>query len=120
MTLGVSNHAVERYVERVKPHLGEKQAREELEALSRLGERTGKPYWFLGYTRADFYLQIGPEAVAAVKDACLTTVVTPEITRQNHRDSVNDWKRRKRARKALKRKEFPRKYNRRPEEKEAA
>jgi hypothetical protein len=119
MILGVSNHAVERYVERVKPHLGKRQARQELQALANLGERVGKPSWFLGYGRADYYLQIGPEAVAAVRDCCITTVVTPEIVRRRHREAVNAWKAKRRARRAIKRKEF-KKHNRRPEVREAA
>jgi hypothetical protein len=114
MRLGVSNHAVERYVERVKPQLGEAQAREELEALSELCEQTQKPRWFLGESESDYYLKIGPEAVAAVRDRCITTVVTPEIVRQHHRQAVNRYKARLRHRRGMKRKEF-KKRNKRPE-----
>lgn len=76
MRLGVSNHAVERYVERVKPQLGEAQAREELEALVALAEPCARPWWVKApIRRGDAYLRLAPDVIAAVKGRRLVATI---------------------------------------------
>lgn len=76
MTFRATEHAVRRYQERVKPQLGEKQAGEELEALADLGQPIPRPEWWMPDTEGGLFLEIAPDAVALVRNACVVTVVT--------------------------------------------
>ena len=94
MSLSVTRHAVDRYVERVKPALGDEQARRELEALLELAVRCGRPSWWEGPRRSgDVYVLLAPGVVGAVKGLLLTTVVA-EPVRQGGRRRAGRQRRR--------------------------
>lgn len=90
--IGVTNHAVEQYVRRVKPHIGATQARRELYALLEFAAEIERPYWDLSKTRhaADGYLLIAPDVAAIVRDGAVVTVITKdlavELARQKRRE----------------------------------
>lgn len=93
--IGVTNHAVERYQARVKPHLGATQARRELYALLDLAETVERPRWDLSraHTAADAYLLIAPDCVAIVVDGAVVTVITKEKAVEPARRRRKDVKR---------------------------
>lgn len=76
----VSGHAVERYVERAKPHLGREQARLELEALVELGEAVERPEWLLGDEFGEHvFLEVAPDVVAIVQRERVATVIAKPV-----------------------------------------
>jgi hypothetical protein len=75
----VTHHAVDRYVSRVKPHLGRLQAEQELTALLELAAPILKPDWYRGIGPADHWLAIAPDCVAVVHGRRVTTVVNREV-----------------------------------------
>lgn len=90
--IGVTNHAIEQYQARVKPHLGATQARRELYALLEFAEEIERPYWDLSKTRhpADAYLLIAPDCAAIVVNGAAVTIITKELAeklaKQKRRD----------------------------------
>lgn len=81
VNLQVTSHAVQRYMERVKPALGFDTAKGELDALVAMaGEPHGKPDWhFLPeYTSeaAEHYFTLSDGIAAAVKGGAVVTVLT--------------------------------------------
>jgi hypothetical protein len=60
----ITDHCVERYVERVKPDLELRVARAELEQLKQVGTVTSRaPVWAREATPAAYYLMIGSDIV---------------------------------------------------------
>jgi len=100
MRLAVSSHAVDRYIERVKPHLGRSQARTELEALVALVKPCERPTWWAEPRKqGDLYLALGPGVVGAAKGRLLTTVLAaPRATggqrtaERKRRRELRRWK----------------------------
>ncbi len=70
MIVHVTNHAVERYVERVRPGLDVVQARSELRTLLQaMGVQCDRPDWLPVDTRTDrVYIALGDDIVAACVD----------------------------------------------------
>lgn len=98
----VSTHAVERYVQRVKPQLGLEQARLELEALLAIGEPVERPPWVIEHhDNGNEYLEIAPDAIAVVcRERVSTVLVKPvnEVARVKRNKAKADQRRAKRTR----------------------
>lgn len=104
MRLGLTNHAVERYVERVKPTFDFSEARRELQRLCDLAGEPSRerPDWhFLpehATEAAEFYLTLSDGICAAVKGTDVVTVLTRGGSSPAHRANKRERKRRQRAR----------------------
>lgn len=80
MKYTISNHAVCRYIERVKPLAEFEAAQQELEVLiAQAGEPHGKPEWYFLPEQQDraseFYLTLSDGIIAALKDEVVATVI---------------------------------------------
>lgn len=76
--IGVSDHAVERFQERVKPALDLDAARTELEALVRAAEKPSseQPNWHVKAVPCSLYLHLSDGIACTVKDETVTSVLT--------------------------------------------
>lgn len=85
-TLYVTDHAITRYWERVKPALLRDQAKAELEALLVGAGPAGEAPGWVGYADpGDGYIEVADGIVAAVSDGCVTTVLTRGSVSPAHR-----------------------------------
>jgi endonuclease III len=98
--LSISQHAVDRYQERVRPTLDTEAARTELEAvLSMDPERINEaPEWVhVCETKADYYLEVADGIVAPVAQGHVLTIITRGGSHPEHRARKMETKRRRRA-----------------------
>ena len=108
MKFVVSDHAIQRFHERVKPALSLDAAKRELEVLVRLAGIPGhKPDWLYlpeEATRAtDAYLTLSDGIVAPVVGRHITSVITRAGSNATHRANKN----RARAKRRARRKKLP-------------
>lgn len=100
MKLTVSQHAVDRYQERVRPTLDTEAARTELEAVLSMDlEQFSEPpeYVHVCETKADYYLELADGIVAPVARDHVLTVITRGGSHPEHRARKMETKRRRRA-----------------------
>lgn len=103
MKVTVTKHAVTRYCERVKPQLGERQARLELEALLEFAEEVERPPWLRDTRESERWLLLMPHVVAAVQGGLVTTVMTTEMVEAPLRKRQRELERKERIRKRSRR-----------------
>ena len=96
MTLHVSDHAVERFNERVRPTLDRPAAKRELLRLVSLAERsTVPPDWHLKEEHDADYLHLSDGIACTVKGRSVTTV----LIRGSHSDLHRAERKRRKAKK---------------------
>lgn len=115
MKLHVSKHAVHRYIERVKPQLGEELALREMRALLELAKVVERPAWITSTEAVDRWLLVAPDCVAAVRNDTVTTVITPERIEARRRKKQREIERKERIRKRSTRRALRGHGNGRPE-----
>jgi hypothetical protein len=104
----LTNHAVDRYIERVKPALDRDAARSELQALVRAaGEPSSEqPEWHAREVPCSLYLEISDGIVATVQEQAVTSVITrggsgPDAKERRKREKKKRQADRKHQRKTL-------------------
>jgi hypothetical protein len=100
--LGPTNHAVERYIERVKPALSAVVARQELEALIEMSLPSSPtpPAWLSAFEPdTEAFLELSDGIAGAVKGNTVTTI----LVRATDAPVVRQLKRRRKKRSALRR-----------------
>jgi hypothetical protein len=117
MRLRITKHAVDRYVERAKPHLGHRHARWEIEALLEFAEEVERPSWYLGYGggEPDSYLLIAPDCAAIVIGDAIVSVITREAADEPARRRKREMERKRRTRDRTKRSNHDPRSRNRPE-----
>lgn len=103
MKLGVTTHAVERYVERQKPALGFDQAKRELIAILEFATAIERPEWDGGLMPADAWLELAPDCVAIIRGNSVVSVVTRSLAEEPARRKQREIDRKTRIRKRSKR-----------------
>jgi hypothetical protein len=105
--LGVTNHAAERFQERVKPALGLIQARQELVALVEMTDAeiaSEPPDWLRGFRPdSDGYIELSDGVVAGVMDGVIATILVRGGAPSSYRQQRNENRARRRARKRVER-----------------
>jgi len=98
--ISVSEQAIIRYRERVKPALDFQPAKAELEALIRMAGdlRPGVPDWASLKEESDGYFELADGVAAVVRESIVTTVLARGGLHSSVRAARNERKRRKRAR----------------------
>jgi hypothetical protein len=112
VNIWVSDHAADRYVERVKPSLTRKQARREIEGLAKLAGEP-QPYCRYAPEQMEFeaYLELAPGIAIALRphdrDTMLvvTTIIQGSSTPGEVRRRREEKRKRKQKSRAQKRKE---------------
>lgn len=79
MSFHVTDHAVARYIERVKDHLGTEQAALELAALANLAEKVQRPEWWIGVEEGGLFLELTTDVVAVARNRTITTVMAKPV-----------------------------------------
>ena len=106
MRYQVSDHAIVRYQERVKPALTREQAKRELEALVGTAQGLGKeqsPWLTLSGAPVDAFLELSDGIIALVMDLTVITVLIRGGSHESVRKARNERKaRRRRARRKSK------------------
>lgn len=103
MSLQVSQHAVERYLQRVKPALDFPAAKNELIALCAIGQEVEPPEW--AYfdedrgTHVDRILELSDGVIALLGGRTVISVLTRGSHHPEVRAAKNDFKRRQRKKK---------------------
>lgn len=99
MNLVVTNHAVKRYQERYKSHLGSEQARKELEALTVLVTEplAGRPEWLGDGRAADQWIELAPDVVGAVTNSTVITIFARSGISKEHRERKRAEKKKRQA-----------------------
>jgi len=99
MRLGVTNHAVTRYIERVKPAFDFEVAKAELLAFVNAVEPAPEPPQWVRAVEPDTtaFIEISDGIVAMIKDDSVTTVLTRSGHSPEARVAINAAKRKRRA-----------------------
>lgn len=97
----VTQHACERYIDRVKPYLTVKQARAELERLLEMGTVRGQPCWHKAVhvdeeSVPDFYVELSDGIACPVRDGWVITVLTRAGMTEGSRSYRNRKKKQRR------------------------
>lgn len=102
MNYTLTRHAIERYIERVKPALNERAAEKELSILvDAAGEAGPKPTWLYlppeVTQAADLYLTLSDGIAAPVAGALVLSVITRGGSNPTHRANKNKSRAKRRA-----------------------
>ena len=103
MKLVVSEHAADRYVERVKPHLTRDEAIAEIERLAQLGGYADEvPEWVNGETEADLWFIPCDGIAIPCQRGATTLFASTTLTRSSYGEEMrahkNLMRRKRRAR----------------------
>lgn len=94
----LTEHAVRRYNERVKPTLGLGACRRELEALLAGAEEVARPEWLHAHhPDTESYLELADGIVAGVQGGAVATVLIRAETSPVYRRAKNEQRRKRRA-----------------------